>query len=123
MRFKLHRTHVAERLMQPLPIKEGTMIEPKRHDVVELSPLPGSLVHCVEGQCAPHRTPLRLTISVKKIDLLLADIQKQVEDLQRQMRNLRLVRTQLAGCQQENEGDEGQALYIHTALVGVRSDS
>lgn len=46
MRFKLHRTHVAERLMQPLPIKEGTMIEPKRHDVVELSPLLGSLVHC-----------------------------------------------------------------------------
>jgi hypothetical protein len=79
------------------------MIEPKRHDVVGLSPIPGSLVHSAGGRCA--------------------DIQKHVEDLQREMTNLRLVRTQLAGCQQENGGDEGQSPYIHTALVGVRSDS
>lgn len=99
------------------------MIEPKQNDVVGLFPIPGCLVHSAGGRCAAYRKPLRLTISVKKIDLLLADIQKQVEDLQRQMTNLRLVRTQLAVCQQENGGDEGQALYIHTALVGVQSDS
>lgn len=99
------------------------MIEPKRHDVVGLSPIPGSFVHCAEGQCAPHRIPLKLTISVKKIDLLLTDIQDQVEDLQRQMENLRLVRTQLASCQQENGSVEGRAPYIHAAVFGVRSDS
>ena len=99
------------------------MIEPKRHDVVRLFPIPGSLVHNAGGRCAPHRKSLRLTISVEKIDYFLADIQKQVEDLQREMTNLRLVRTQLAGCQQDNGGDEAQASYIHTALVGVQSDS
>jgi hypothetical protein len=99
------------------------MIEPMRHDVVGLSPMPGSLLHCAEGQCAPHRIPLKLTISVKKIDHLLIDIQDQVEDLQRQMENLRLVRTQLARCQQEHGGDEGRAPYIHAADFGVRSDS
>ena len=71
--------------------KEREMIEPKRHDMVGLSPLPGSVVHMQEADAPPHRKPLRLTISVEKIDLLLADIQKEVEDLQRQMTNLRLV--------------------------------
>jgi hypothetical protein len=98
------------------------MIEPKRNNVVGLSPLPGSVVHNAGDRCAPHRKPLRLTISVEKIDLLLADIQKQVEDLQRQMTNLTQVRTQLAGYEQENWGDEGRVPYIHTALVDVRSD-
>ena len=74
------------------------MIEPKRNDVVGLSPLPGSLVHNAEGRYAPHRIPQRLTISVEKIDHLQADIQKQVEDLQRQMTNLRQARTQFACC-------------------------
>jgi hypothetical protein len=94
-----------------------------KHDVGGLSPIPGSLLHCAEGQCAPHRIPLKLTISVKKIDLLLTDIQDQVEDLQRQMENLRLVRTQLASCQQENGSVEGRAPYIHSTLIDVRSDS
>lgn len=99
------------------------MIEPKRHDVAGLSPLPGGLVHNAGSRCAPPRKPLRLTISVEKIDLLLADIQRQAEDLQQQMTNLRLVRTQLAGCQQENGGDEEQALYIHGTLVGIQADA
>ena len=98
------------------------MIEPKRHDVVGLSPRPENLVHNAGGRYAPHRKPLRLTISVEKIDRFLTDIRKQVEDLQREMTNLRLVRTQLAGYQQENWGDEGRAPHIHAALVDVRSD-
>jgi hypothetical protein len=77
------------------------MIEPKRRDMVGLFPLPGNVVHHAGGRYAPHRKPLRLTISVEKIDILLADIQKHVEDLQRQMTNLRLVRTQLAVYQQK----------------------
>lgn len=99
------------------------MIEPKRHDVAGLSPLPGGLVHNAGSLCVPLRKPLRLTISVEKIDLLLGDIQRQAEDLQQQMMNLRLVKTQLAGYQQENGGDEEQAPYIHNTFVGIQSDS
>jgi hypothetical protein len=83
------------------------MIELKSNDVVELSPIPGILVHCAEVQCPAHRKPLRLTISVEKIDRFLADIRKQVEALQREMANLRLVRAQLAGYQQKNGGAGG----------------
>ena len=50
--------------------------------------------------------PMKLTISVEKIDHFLADIKKQVEDLQREMTNLRLARTQLTGCQLENWRNE-----------------
>ena len=100
------------------------MIEPNKHNVVVgLPPMPGILVHCAEVQCPAHRKPLRLTISVEKIDRFLADIQKQVEDLQRKMTNLRLVRTQLAVYQQKNGGQEGQAPYSHRTLVGIQSDS
>ena len=52
------------------------MIEPKRHDVGGLSPLQESVVHHAGGRCAPHRKPLRFTISVEKIDRFLADFQK-----------------------------------------------
>jgi len=99
------------------------MMEPKRIDVSGLSPTPVSSVHSEEGRLSPHRKPLRLTISVEKIDRVLADIQKQVEDLQREMTNLRLVRNQLAGCKQDNRGDEGDAPYIHTTLVGLQERS
>ncbi|MEO5630450.1 MAG: hypothetical protein ABIQ24_11660 [Nitrospiraceae bacterium] len=99
------------------------MIKPKRNDVAGLSPISGSLVHNAEGRCTPHRIPLRLTISAKKIDLLLIDIQSQVEDLQRQMANMRLVRAQLAGCQHENGGDEGPAPQIHATVIGVYADA
>lgn len=100
------------------------MIEPERHNVVGLSPRSGSVTHSEESRCAPQWKPLRLTISVQKIDLLLADIEKQVEDLLQQMMNLRLVRTQLADYQHEHWGDTGRVPYVHThpALFDVRSD-
>jgi hypothetical protein len=81
------------------------------------------MVHNAKGRCAPHRIPLRLTISGKKIDLLLTDIQHQVDDLQQQMANLRLVRTQLARCQHENGGHEEPAPQIHTTVIGIYADA
>jgi hypothetical protein len=64
------------------------------------------LVHCAEVQCPGHRKPLKLTISIGKIDGFLADIRKQIEALQREMANLRLVRDQLAGDQHTHRGEE-----------------
>lgn len=99
------------------------MIESKRQDVVGLSPLSGTLGYRAEVQCPADRKLLRLTISVEKIDILLTDIQDQVEDLQRQMANLGLVRTQLASCQQENGGDEGAAPQSHATFIGLYADA
>ena len=82
------------------------MIESKTHDLVGFTPRSGILVHCAEGQCPGHRKPLKLTISVGKIDGFLADIRKQIEALQREMANLRLVRAQLVDYQQKHGGDE-----------------
>ena len=99
------------------------MIELNKHNVVVgLPPMPGSVVHRAKGQCVPDRKPLRLTISVEKIDHFLADIQKQVEDLQRQMTNLRLVRTQLAVYQQEHGGRRrtGTVQSYHPRRYAVR---
>ena len=82
------------------------MIESKTHDMVGFSPPSGILVHCAEVQCPGHRKPLKLTISIGKIDGFLADIRKQIEALQREMANLRLVRAQLAGDQHKHRGEE-----------------
>jgi hypothetical protein len=98
------------------------MIEPKRHEVVKFSPLPGSMVRQGEGRCAPQRIPLRLTISVKNIDLLLTDIQHQVEDLQQQMATLRVIRPQLASYQHENGGHEESAPQIHMPIIGIYAE-
>jgi len=83
------------------------MIETERIDMVGLPPRLGSVVHGVEGRCGIHWKPLRLTISVQKIDLFLAETQKEVENRLEQMMILRLVRTQLADYQNEHWGDKG----------------
>ena len=81
------------------------MSELKAHKTVGLSPRSGILVHCAEVQCPGHRKPLKLTISIGKIDGVLADIRKQIEALQREMANLRLVRAQLVGNQDQHRGE------------------
>ena len=82
------------------------MLESKTHDMVGLSPRSGILVQCAEVHCPGHRQPLKLTISVEKIDGFLAEIRKQIEALQREMANLRLVRAQLASDQHNHRGEE-----------------
>jgi hypothetical protein len=81
------------------------MIQPERNDMVGLAPRPENVVHGAKGPCASHWKPLRLTISVEKIDLLLAETQKEVESLLEEMMVLRLVRSQLADYEHEHWGD------------------
>jgi hypothetical protein len=99
------------------------MIEPKRHEVVGSSPLLGTVVQDAKDRCTSQQIPLRLTISVRKLDLLLTDIQHQVDDLQQQMATLRLVRTQLANCQSENGGHEEFAPQIQTTVIGIYAEA
>ena len=81
------------------------MIQLERNDMVGFAPRPERVVHRAECRCVSHLKPLRLTISVQKIDLLLAEIQKEVENLLKEMMVLRLVRTQLADYEHEHMGD------------------
>jgi len=81
------------------------MIQQERNDRVGLAPGPERVVHSAESRGVSHWKPLRLTISVEKIDLLLAEIQKEVESLLEEMMALRLVRTQLADYEHEHWGD------------------
>ena len=81
------------------------MIQPERNDMVGLAPRPERVVDSAESRYASHWKPLRLTISVQKIDLLLAEIQKEIENLLEEMMALRLVRTQLADYEHEHWGD------------------
>lgn len=85
--------------------EESGMIQSERNDMVGLAPRPERVVHSAECRCASHWTPLRLTISVEKIDLLLAEAQIEVERLLEDMMALRLVRTQLADYEHEHWGD------------------
>lgn len=50
-----------------------------------------------EGRQTVHRRPVGLTITVEKIDRVLADVQTQIETLRQNRINLGLVREQLAG--------------------------
>ena len=81
------------------------MIQTESHDIVGLVPKQESVVDSAEDQCASDWKPLRLTISVHKIDLLMAEVQKEVENLLEEMMALRLVRTQLADYEDEHWSD------------------
>lgn len=85
--------------------EESGRSQPERNDMVGLDPGPAGVVHSAGCRCASHWAPLRLTISVKKIDLLLAEAQIEVERLLEEMMALRLVRTQLADYEHEHWGD------------------
>ena len=58
-----------------------------------------------EGQGIIYRKPVWLTITVEKIDRVLADVKTQVELLQRERTNLVLVRGQSAGMEAKWRGE------------------
>ena len=58
-----------------------------------------------EVQGIIYRKPVGLTITVEKIDRVLADVKTQVELLQRERTNLGLVRGQSAGMEAKWRGE------------------
>lgn len=58
-----------------------------------------------EGRQTVHRRPVGLTITVEKIDHVLADVQTQIETLRQNRINLGLVREQLAGMEAKWGGE------------------
>jgi len=81
------------------------MMEPKNNDVSALSQTSVGLMDSEEGRQTVHRRPVGLTITVEKIDRVLADVQTQIETLRQNRINLGLVREQLAGMEATWRGE------------------
>jgi len=80
-------------------------MEPKKHGISGLSQTSMSLMNSEEGQPTFHRRPVGLTITVEKIDRVLAGVQAQIETLRQNRINLGLVREQLAGMEAKWRGE------------------
>jgi hypothetical protein len=81
------------------------MMEPKNNDVSGLSQTSVGLMDSEEGRQTVHRRPVGLTITVEKIDRVLADVQTQIETLRQNRINLGLVKEQLAGMEAKWRGE------------------
>jgi hypothetical protein len=81
------------------------MMEPTNNDVSGLSQTSVGLMDSEEGRQTVHRRPVGLTITVEKIDRVLADVQTQIETLRQNRINLGLVREQLAGMEAKWRGE------------------
>jgi hypothetical protein len=79
--------------------KETSMLEPKDSDISGVSETSGSEIEREEDQQAFLRRPVGLTITVERIDHVLAGVQAQIEILHRERTNLGLVRVELAGME------------------------
>jgi hypothetical protein len=81
------------------------MMEPKNNDVSGLSQTSVGLMDSEEGRQTVQRRPIGLTITVEKIDRVLADVETQIETLRQNRINLGLVREQLAGMEVKWRGE------------------
>ena len=81
------------------------MMEPKNNDVSGLSQTSVGLMDSEKGRQTVHQRPDGLTITVEKIDRVLADVQTQIETLRQNRINLGLVREQLAGMEAKWRGE------------------
>ena len=79
-------------------------MEPRTHDVIDCSQPSVRMMSHEECKPIVHRKPVGLTLTVEKIDRVLADVQAQIETLRRERTNLGLVRGQLAGMEAQWSG-------------------
>ena len=80
-------------------------MEPKNNDVSGLSQTSVGLMDSEKSRQTVHRRPVGLTITVEKIDRVLADVQTQIETLRQNRINLGLVREQLSGMEAKWRGE------------------
>ena len=81
------------------------MMEPKNNDMSGVSQTSVSVMNSEEGQQAFPRKPIGLTITVERIDCVLAGVQAQIEHLRRETKNLGLVREQLTSMETKWRGE------------------
>lgn len=75
------------------------MMETQHNDISGLPRPSVGMMNREEGEETIHQKPVGLTITVEKIDCILADLQTQIESLRQNSINLGLVRGQLAGME------------------------
>lgn len=68
-----------------------------KNDVLSLSTTSASVMNGTDSRQPILRQPPALTIRVRELDCMLADIQAQIQSLRREMTHLGLVRKELAG--------------------------
>lgn len=71
-------------------------MERSKNDVAGVCQTSASVVNDEDRQLPGCRRPTGLTITVEKIDRMLADVQTQIELFRQRQTNLRLVREELA---------------------------
>lgn len=72
-------------------------MELHKDDVRGLSPISASVMNDEDSRQPVHQRSVGLTIRVRKIDYMLADIQAHIQVLRREKTHLGLVREELAG--------------------------
>ena len=75
------------------------MMEPKNNNLSGVSQTSVGVMNSAKGQQAFPRKPVGHTITVERIDRVLAGVRAQIEDLRRHRINLGLVMEQLAGME------------------------
>jgi hypothetical protein len=70
-----------------------------KNSVPGVVPISASSMNGEDRRQRLHRRPVGLTIRVREIDCMLADIQAQVQMLRRERTHLGLVREELAGME------------------------
>ena len=79
--------------------KEGSKMKLWKNNVLSLSPTSASVMNGADSRQPILRRPPGLTIRVRKIDCMLADIQAHMQILRREKIHLGLVRAELAGLE------------------------
>jgi hypothetical protein len=81
------------------------MMEPKKPGIPGLTQTSMSVMNSGKDWQTIHRRPIGLTITVEKIDRVLADVHEQIELLRRERTSLGLVRGQLAAMEAQWRGE------------------
>jgi hypothetical protein len=81
--------------------KEEAKMTLQKHNVPGLSRTSASVKNGEERRQSLRRRPVGLTITVEKVDRVLAEVQAEIEVLRRERTNLGLVRGELVGMEAE----------------------
>jgi hypothetical protein len=84
-----------------LSSKEEAKMTLEKHNVPGLFQTSASIMNGEERRQSIRRRPAGLTITVEKIDRVLAEVQAEIEVLRRERTNLGLVRGELVGMEAE----------------------